>query len=55
MAVKAAQEVDGVGDVAARMRAGSFEKRLEMRMAGGPHAGDAGELGRGNADRFRLN
>jgi hypothetical protein len=37
------------------MRAGSFQERLEMRMTGGPGAGDAGELGRGNADRLRLN
>ena len=50
--MKAAQQMHGVGEVAAGMAAGGFEQRVEMRMARATLARDAGELRFGNADRL---
>jgi hypothetical protein len=50
-AVKAAQQMDGVGEVAAGMRPGSLDQRLEMRMAHTAIVVDAREMRLGNADR----
>jgi hypothetical protein len=50
--VKAAQQMHGVGKVAARMRPGGFEESVEVRMARATVARDPGELGLGNADRL---
>ncbi len=50
--MEAAQQVDGIGEVAAGMRAGRFEQGVEMRMARASLARDAGELRFGNADRL---
>ena len=51
-AVEAAQEMHGIGQIAAGMAAGAVEQCGEMRMARKPLARDTSELGRGNADRL---
>ena len=50
--MKAAQQMHGIGEVAAGMRPGRFEQSIEMRMARATVARDAGKLGFGNADRL---
>ena len=50
-AMEAAQQVDGVGHVAPGVTAGTFEQVGEVWVARGAFACNAGELGRGNADR----
>ena len=50
--VKAAQQVHGVGKVAAGVTAGRFEQHVEIGMASAALARDARELGFGNADRM---
>ena len=50
--MKAAQQMDGVGHIAAGMPAMSFEQGGKMQMACGSVAGDPGELGSGYADRY---
>jgi hypothetical protein len=52
MSVKAAQQMDCIGHVAARMAAGSIKERSEMWMARGSLTRNSGELRRGNADRL---
>ena len=50
-AVKAAQEVDGVGHIVARMPTNALQKSGEVQMAYGSVVSNPGELGRGYADR----
>jgi hypothetical protein len=52
MAVKAAQQVYGIGEVTARVRTCGLEQRIQMRMACATFARHTGELRFGNADRF---
>jgi hypothetical protein len=51
-AVKAAEEMDGVGEVAAGMKPRPLDQRKEVRMASASVVRDPRELGCGNADRF---
>jgi len=53
-AVKAAQEMDGVGKITPGVRAGCFKQRTEVQMARAPVACDSRKLGFGNADRFAV-
>ena len=48
--MEAAQQVHGVGEVAAGMAARRFEQRVKIIVASGPFTRDAGELGIGDAD-----
>jgi hypothetical protein len=50
--MQTAQEMDGIREIAASMRAGRFEKGVQVRMARAPVACDARKLGFGNADRL---
>jgi hypothetical protein len=50
--VKAAQEVDGVGKVAAGVRAGGFKQAIDVGMARASFARNAGELRFCNTDRL---
>jgi hypothetical protein len=52
MAVKAAQQMHGIGHVPPGMAACAVEKRGKVRMARRAFARDTCELGRGNADRL---
>ena len=52
--MEAAQQVHGVGEVAARVAAGRFEQGIEIRVTSAPLARDARELGFGDADRFAV-
>jgi hypothetical protein len=49
--MEVAQQVHGIGEVAARMAPRRFEQGIEVRMASGTLARDARELGFGNAER----
>ena len=53
-AVKAAQKMHGIGEIAAGVGAGAFDQRLDVRMARAPLAGHAGKLRFGNADRLKA-
>ena len=53
-AVKAAQQVYGIGKVAAGVRTGSFEEGLQIGVTRAPVAGDTRQLGLGNADRLTV-
>jgi len=52
--VEATQKVDGVGQIATRVPAGSLKQCIEVRMARGPVACDPRKLGFGDADRFAV-
>jgi hypothetical protein len=52
MAVKAAEQMHGIRQVAAGVRPRRFEEGVQIRMARAAFARDASELSLGNADRL---
>jgi hypothetical protein len=53
-AMKAAQQVHGVCQVAGQVRSGSFEQTIQVRMTYTPLTRDAGKLRFGNANRLLI-
>jgi hypothetical protein len=52
--MKTAKKVNGIGEIATRMRSRAVEQRVQVRMAAGTFRSHAGELTLRYADRYAV-